>query len=73
MGIPPSEVDRQSIWQFSSAWNGYVAANSPDNGKLTERQIDELFAWIDEAPARPNYPTMPDLLWDGEVLSSPRS
>lgn len=67
MGMAPTEVDRQSLWQFTAAWNGYVEANSPDDGRLTERQVEELFNWIDTGPA-PKDVRIPCLEWDGASL-----
>lgn len=69
MGMSPTEVDRQSLWQFAAAWNGYVAANTPDKGQLTERQVEELFDWIDASIAtRPDL-GLPALEWDGRRVS----
>ena len=67
MGLPPAEVDRLSLWQFLAAWNGYVAANSPSSGKLTESEAEALFDWIDEGPANEGG-TLPKCIWDGERL-----
>ncbi|HEV7345469.1 MAG TPA: hypothetical protein VGN60_07535 [Devosia sp.] len=64
MGLSPREVDRQSLWQFLAAWNGYVAANTPENGKLTESEAEALFDWIDEGPAEDGC-TLPLVVWDG--------
>lgn len=37
-----------SMWQFFSALNGYVAAQTPKNGKkLSDSEADDLFAWIE--------------------------
>lgn len=63
--MSPTEVDKQSLWQFSAAWNGYVAANSPSDGKLTDRQAQDLFDWIDSGPVEAITHPMPYLGWDG--------
>jgi hypothetical protein len=63
--MSPTEVDKQSLWQFSAAWNGYVAANSPSDGKLTEQQAQDLFDWIDAPSHAPVDCEMPRAHWDG--------
>lgn len=68
MGMPPEVVDRTSFWQFLAAWNGYVEANAPRDGKITEREAEDLFGWIDEGPASTEVPPMPELKWDGGAL-----
>lgn len=67
--MPPQEVDRQSFWQFLAAWNGYVAANS-DSSKISERDAQALFDWIDEVPAVGDLPTVPKFSWDGERMQA---
>ena len=69
MGMSPEVVDRTSFWQFLAAWNGYVAANTPDNGKLTASEADALFEWIDTPPANTNVPPMPKFSWNGNTLA----
>ena len=68
MGMSPTEVDRQSLWQFAAAWNGYVAANTPDKGHLTERQAEELFDWIDGPASVALAAPMPSFIWDGNTI-----
>lgn len=34
------------MWQFMAAVDGFVAANSPDDGKLGEKEADELWQWL---------------------------
>lgn len=63
--MSPTEVDKQSLWQFSAAWNGYVEANSPSDGKLTEQQAQDLFEWIDRDPAPVETAALPRVIWDG--------
>ena len=37
-----------SMWQFMMAVEGYVAANSPDDGKLSSGEVDEMWRWLQE-------------------------
>ena len=69
MGMSPAEVDRTSFWKFTAAWNGYVAANTPDNGKMTESEAAVIFDWL-AAPTTqlPSLP-MPNFMWDGGALT----
>lgn len=67
--MPPTEVDRQSLWQFAAAWNGFVAANTPDKGQLTDQQVEELFDWIDDSPSADKVLLMSAFKWDGATLA----
>lgn len=72
MGVSPLEIDKLSLWQFSAAWNGYVAAHSSDKPKMTERQVDEMFAWIDVGEPAADPQPLPAFTWTGRrLLSSP--
>lgn len=70
MGMAPTEVDRQSLWQFSAAWNGYVGAHSSQQGgaKLTAAEVDELFDWIDQPPSAAEPKPLRTVIWTGERL-----
>lgn len=46
MGFSASEVKEASLWEFLSQWNGYVAANSPDDGGLSAKEKDDLADWL---------------------------
>lgn len=35
-----------SMWQFMTAVDGYVKANSPDDGKLTSSDVDDVWEWL---------------------------
>lgn len=35
-----------SMWQFLAALDGYVKANSPDDGKLTSAEVDDVWKWM---------------------------
>lgn len=48
MGFTPQQVNDMSMWQFFAALNGYIAANTPKGSeKLSEKEADDLFAWIE--------------------------
>lgn len=70
MGMAPTDVDRQSLWQFTAAWNGYVEANSPDDGRLSDCQVEELFNWIDTGPTKREV-RLPTFDWSGSVQIEP--
>ncbi len=47
MGFSPQQVDDMSVWQFMSAWSGFVKANDPKAGEaLSEDEAQELFEWV---------------------------
>jgi hypothetical protein len=46
MGYSPQQVRQMSMFQYFSALDGYIAANSDEEG-LTEREKDDLWQWID--------------------------
>ncbi len=50
MGFTPQQVNDMSMWQFNAALEGYVEANSADDGagKLSEKEADELWEWMQE-------------------------
>lgn len=48
MGFSPEAVGELSLWQFAAAVEGYVEANSQDDGALSTQEIDELWAWVQE-------------------------
>jgi hypothetical protein len=70
MGMSPAEVDRTSFWKFMAAWNGYVSANTPSDGKLTESEAEALFDWIGAESIATHVPPMPEFIWDGNRLTS---
>lgn len=49
MGFTPQQINEMSLWQFQSAFDGYVAANTADDGSLTAKEQDELWEYI-QAP-----------------------
>lgn len=54
MGWPVSETKRSSMWEFFSAYHGFVEANTPKQAaKLTDSEADDLFAWIERDTAGP--------------------
>lgn len=37
-----------SLWQFQAAVDGYVKAHSPDDGKMTASEVDDVWKWLQE-------------------------
>ncbi len=48
MGFTPQQVNEMSVWQFMAAVDGYVKANSADDGKLDGKEIDDIWEWLQE-------------------------
>lgn len=73
MGWTAEQVDRTSMWKFWSAWNGYIAANTPAQaGKLTDADKDEIWADI-EARTLPEGPLSTETyLWEGSFVPQGR-
>jgi len=46
MGFTPQQVNEMSMWQFMAAVDGYVEANTADDGSLTTQEIDDLWDWL---------------------------
>ncbi|WP_162931517.1 hypothetical protein [Mesorhizobium sp. DCY119] len=46
MGFSPQQINEMSVWQFMAALEGFVKANSPDDGKLGGKEADELWEWM---------------------------
>ena len=46
MGFAPDQVGQMSVWQFMAAFDGYVKANSKDDGGLSDSEVDELADWL---------------------------
>lgn len=51
MGFVPDAVDRMSLWQFSAALDGYLAAHGQDSG-LTSAERDRASALLDRLEGR---------------------
>lgn len=66
MGFTPQEVDRMSLFQWRASVEGFVRANSPGE-KLSEREADELFDWL-ERDAGPRRLSTQTYVLDGELL-----
>jgi hypothetical protein len=45
MGFTPQQVNAMSMWQYLAVIEGYAAANSQDDGKMSDKEADDLFAW----------------------------
>lgn len=37
-----------SMWQYMAAVDGYVKANTPDDGKATSAELDDVWRWMNE-------------------------
>ena len=46
MGLSVPDIKDMSIWEYMAALDGYIKANSPDNGGLSEKEKDELADWL---------------------------
>ncbi|MBB3944704.1 hypothetical protein GGQ73_000629 [Rhizobium skierniewicense] len=46
IGFTPQQVNEMSVWQFMAMVDGYVEANSPDDGSLTAKEVDELWDFV---------------------------
>lgn len=60
MGFTPREVDRMTIWEFRAAVDGWNRANGnaedssgSGGGKLSDREKDEIWEWMQEQPPVP--------------------
>lgn len=54
MGWDVQAVKRSSVWEFFSAWQGYVEANTPkQSGKLSEGEKDRIWERMQELDASP--------------------
>lgn len=68
MGWTVHDVKAASMWEFYSAWHGFVEANSPkEAAKLTEAEADDLFDWI-ESGSGPAVLSTQTYWLDGERL-----
>lgn len=56
-----------SVWQLMAAAHGWQKANTPrDSGKLTEAEAQELFEWLESAPAEERVLSTQTYWWDGD-------
>lgn len=54
MGWTAQDVKAASLWEFFSAWNGYIEANTPKQGnKLSEDEKDRIWERMQELDATP--------------------
>ena len=59
-----------SVWQFMAAIDGYVEANSSDDGSLGGREADELWEWMQmkDVPKHSFVAVKPDFQpWDASI------
>ena len=58
MGWDVHAVKKSSVWEFFSAWQGYVDANTPkQSGKLSEDDKDRIWERMQELE-RPSSATL---------------
>jgi hypothetical protein len=50
MGFTPQQINEMSVWQFMSAFDGYVKHHAPDDGKLTPEEFNELGDFLETVP-----------------------
>lgn len=49
MGWNAQDVKAASLWEFFSAWNGFIEANTPKQGnKLSEDEKDRIWARMEQ-------------------------
>ncbi|MGR9420665.1 hypothetical protein [Rhizobium leguminosarum] len=46
LGFTPQDVKSMSMWEFMAALEGYVKANSADDGKLSSAEVDDVWTWM---------------------------
>ncbi len=34
------------MWEYMAAIEGYVKANSPDDGKMSSAEVDDVWQWL---------------------------
>lgn len=53
IGMSPDTVKSLSIWEFFAAVDGYVKANTPDDGTLSDADVEALWPLVeDNAPRK---------------------
>lgn len=52
IGFTPREVDQMSMWEFMAAVEGWIKANTSDEGQSAQEK-DELWEWLQQRPAVP--------------------
>lgn len=69
MGWTVAEVKATSMWEFWSAWHGYIQANTPKQAnKLSETEKDSIWERMIELEAPPGALRTQTYLWDGSVF-----
>lgn len=48
--MSPADFKACSPWEFQSAVDGWMDANTSDEGTLTDAEKDDLWAWMQEKP-----------------------
>lgn len=47
MGFTPQDINAMTVFQFMAAFDGYVKHHSPDDGKLSPDEFNDLSAFLD--------------------------
>ncbi len=48
LGFTPRDIKEMSMWEFMAALEGYVKANSADDGKMSSAEVDDVWKWMQE-------------------------
>lgn len=35
-----------SMWQYMAAVEGYIAANNPDENRMSGKEVDDMWDWL---------------------------
>lgn len=46
MSFTPQQINEMSVWQYLSAVDGFIKANSSDDNALSAKEVDELWDWL---------------------------
>lgn len=50
MGMSPQQIDANSLWQNLAMFEGYAKAHEEQAGKLTDKEKDEIWDWMQDQP-----------------------
>ena len=73
MGWTAEQVDRTSMWKFWASWNGYVKANTSQQGnKLSDSEKDYIWERLQAIDGPASELSTQTYLWDGSFLPQGR-